>query len=88
MIQFSDMDSNIKLVSMRATFTTDGNWGEKRRRVVNERMNPDPLINASTLQDALEYFKSQVQYVDEIEEFETVVIDGKEYYDDHWEDPE
>lgn len=72
------------LVAMKATFTTDGNPEDKRRRTVRALMDSDRIINAPTLQDAIEYFKSQVPYVDTIESFEFFKIGNKEYETDCW----
>lgn len=70
---------------MKATFVTDGNWDEKRRRIVRERMLPSKVLEAESLEEAIEYFKSQVTYLDEIESFEYFVIDNKKIYSSFWE---
>lgn len=81
------MDSDNKekvLVSMNATFTTDGNWNEKRHRTVREFIDADKILNAASLQDAVDYFQSQVLYVDSITDFEFFTIEDKTYDANFW----
>ena len=78
-----DKESNNKIVEMHAVFRTDGS-DEKRERVVRQEMDIDKILGATTLEDAIEYFKSQVSYIDSIEDFAYLVIDGETFEADFW----
>jgi hypothetical protein len=69
---------------MKAKFVTDGNWEDSRRRTVRATMDSDKIINEKFLSRAVDYFKSQVPYVDDIEDFEHFYIDGKMYDSNFW----
>lgn len=81
----SSEEKGKNLVSMKAVFVTDGNWNDKRRRTVRDFMDADKILNAASLQDAIDYFQSQIYYVNSIEDFEFFTIEDKTYEADFWE---
>jgi hypothetical protein len=54
------------------------------RRTVTGRMDADKILRAETLQKAIDYFQSQVNYIKSVENFESFMIDGQIYYANHW----
>lgn len=79
-----EFDKNLTIVSMKAEFVTDGDWECKRRRTIRAEMNAEKIIKAKSFSEAVEYFKSQVPYIDNIDYFEYFYIDGKRYDDNFW----
>lgn len=71
-------------VSMRATVKTDGN-DETRYRQINAPMDTDPILQADSLETAIEYFVGQVSYLDEATDFEYFIVDGEQIKANHWE---
>jgi hypothetical protein len=76
-------DTKNVLVSMKATFRTDGN-SDTRRRIIKAQMDADKIINSKSLQNAIDYFQSQISYIDSIENFEFFIINGKTYEAEFW----
>jgi hypothetical protein len=79
-----DNISDDKVVAMHAVFTIDGK-NEKHHRAFSQVMNVTRILGAPTLNDAIEYFKTQVQSIEEVEDFDCFIIEREVYNASFWE---
>lgn len=73
-----------QVVLMKARVVTDGNPEDEREKISRHPVNSDRIINARTLQEAIEYFISEARYIDEVTRFDYFEIDGKKYNEEYW----
>jgi len=76
--------SSQTLIKMRARVVTDGNPEDERDKTTRHPANPNQILQAKTLQAAIEYFATETGYIDYVTRFDYFEIDGIRYYSEHW----
>jgi hypothetical protein len=70
-------------VSMKAVFITSDN--QKKHRVITAAMDAQKILDAETLQTAINYFISEIEFITEAFDFEYFEIDGRIFKADFWQ---
>jgi hypothetical protein len=70
-------------VSMKAAFLIK-NCNEKCHRIITARIDAKKILNADTLQTAINYFISEIEFINEAFDFEFFEIEGKKFDADFW----
>lgn len=73
-------------VALHGVVATDGTKSFRHRTVVCT-MDPDEILTAVTLDDAISAFVRNVSYLDQVHTFMRFTINGKTYTEEYWTKP-